>query len=299
MTRERSASARASRPTRRRWGACCSPGLPDERARRTARARRPARAHGRDDHVARRSCARRSSACARQGYALVDQELEAGLRSIAAPIRDRPGRVVAAVNLSAHASRTTVAAAAPRPAAAAARDRHGGRARPCRRAGTIARMSERFGVIGAGILGLAIARRLLELVPDATVTVLEKEPQVGFHQTGHNSGVVHAGLYYAPGSLKATLCRRGDDAAARVLRRARAAVRRVREARRRARRPRARPAGRHRAARDRQRGARPAPAERRASCGRSSRTSRASRRCTRRARRSPTSRRSRAPTPPT
>ena len=70
-------------------------------------------------------------------------------------------------------------------------------------------MSERFGVIGAGILGLAIARRLLELVPDATVTVLEKEPQVGFHQTGHNSGVVHAGLYYAPGSLKATLCRRG------------------------------------------------------------------------------------------
>ncbi len=70
-------------------------------------------------------------------------------------------------------------------------------------------MSERFGVIGAGILGLAIARRLLELVPDATVTVLEKEPQVGFHQTGHNSGVVHAGLYYAPGSLKATLCHRG------------------------------------------------------------------------------------------
>ena len=70
-------------------------------------------------------------------------------------------------------------------------------------------MSERFGVIGAGILGLAIARRLLELVPDATVTVLEKERQVGFHQTGHNSGVVHAGLYYAPGSLKATLCRRG------------------------------------------------------------------------------------------
>ena len=105
-------------------------------------------------------------------------------------------------------------------------------------------MSERFGVIGAGILGLAIARRLLELVPDATVTVLEKEPQVGFHQTGHNSGVVHAGLYYAPGSLKATLCRRGHDAPARVLRRARAAVRRVREARRRARRPGARPAGR-------------------------------------------------------
>ena len=67
----------------------------------------------------------------------------------------------------------------------------------------------RFGVVGAGILGLAIARRLLELVPDATVTVLEKEGRVAAHQTGHNSGVVHAGLYYAPGSLKATLCRRG------------------------------------------------------------------------------------------
>jgi L-2-hydroxyglutarate oxidase LhgO len=70
-------------------------------------------------------------------------------------------------------------------------------------------MSPQFGVVGAGILGLAIARRLLELVPDASVTVLEKEAVVGAHQTSHNSGVVHAGLYYAPGSLKATLCRRG------------------------------------------------------------------------------------------
>jgi L-2-hydroxyglutarate oxidase LhgO len=70
-------------------------------------------------------------------------------------------------------------------------------------------MTSQFGVIGAGILGLAIARRLLELVPDASVTVLEKEAVVGAHQTSHNSGVVHAGLYYAPGSLKATLCRRG------------------------------------------------------------------------------------------
>jgi L-2-hydroxyglutarate oxidase LhgO len=46
-------------------------------------------------------------------------------------------------------------------------------------------------------------------VPESTVTVLEKEQRVAAHQTGHNSGVVHAGLYYAPGSLKATLCRRG------------------------------------------------------------------------------------------
>jgi L-2-hydroxyglutarate oxidase LhgO len=67
----------------------------------------------------------------------------------------------------------------------------------------------KVGVVGAGILGLAIARRLLDVLPDATVTVLEKEAVVGAHQTSHNSGVVHAGLYYAPGSLKATLCRRG------------------------------------------------------------------------------------------
>lgn len=63
--------------------------------------------------------------------------------------------------------------------------------------------------MGAGILGLAVARRLAALRPDARVTVLDKEDRVAAHQTGHNSGVAHAGLYYAPGSLKATLCRRG------------------------------------------------------------------------------------------
>ena len=67
------------------------------------------------------------------------------------------------------------------------------------------------GVVGAGIIGLAVARRIAELHPDATVTVLEKEPDVARHQTGHNSGVVHAGIYYAPGSLKAQLCRRGVE----------------------------------------------------------------------------------------
>jgi L-2-hydroxyglutarate oxidase LhgO len=70
---------------------------------------------------------------------------------------------------------------------------------------------ERLGVVGAGILGLAVARRLTELRPDATVTVLDKEDHVAAHQTGRNSGVVHAGIYYAPGSLKATLCRRGVE----------------------------------------------------------------------------------------
>jgi (S)-2-hydroxyglutarate dehydrogenase len=69
----------------------------------------------------------------------------------------------------------------------------------------------RIGVVGAGIIGLAVARRLGELAPDAAVTVLEKEPDVALHQTGRNSGVVHAGLYYSPGSLKARLCRRGAE----------------------------------------------------------------------------------------
>lgn len=64
-------------------------------------------------------------------------------------------------------------------------------------------------VVGGGILGLATARLLCSSVADAEVSVLEKEDGLARHQTGHNSGVVHAGLYYAPGSLKARLCRRG------------------------------------------------------------------------------------------
>ena len=69
----------------------------------------------------------------------------------------------------------------------------------------------RIGVIGAGIVGLAVARRLAELRPDAAIEVFEKEREVAFHQTGRNSGVVHAGIYYLPGSLKAHLCRRGVE----------------------------------------------------------------------------------------
>jgi L-2-hydroxyglutarate oxidase LhgO len=67
----------------------------------------------------------------------------------------------------------------------------------------------RIAVIGGGILGLAVARRLGQVDPAVTVTVFEKEHDIAQHQTGRNSGVVHAGLYYQPGSLKATLCRRG------------------------------------------------------------------------------------------
>lgn len=70
-------------------------------------------------------------------------------------------------------------------------------------------MASRVAVIGGGILGLAVARRISQVEAGATVTVFEKEQAVAQHQTGRNSGVVHAGLYYQPGSLKATLCRRG------------------------------------------------------------------------------------------
>jgi len=61
-------------------------------------------------------------------------------------------------------------------------------------------------VIGGGILGLAAARELLLRGPGRRVVVVEKEPEVGVHQTGHSSGVIHSGIYYAPGSLKARLC---------------------------------------------------------------------------------------------
>lgn len=63
-----------------------------------------------------------------------------------------------------------------------------------------------FAVIGGGIVGLATATALLERHPQADVVVLEAEDEVGSHQTGHNSGVLHSGLYYTPGSLKARLC---------------------------------------------------------------------------------------------
>jgi L-2-hydroxyglutarate oxidase LhgO len=66
-------------------------------------------------------------------------------------------------------------------------------------------------VVGGGILGVATARLLATSSPGAEVIVLEKEGALARHQTGHNSGVVHAGLYYAPGSLKARLCTRGRE----------------------------------------------------------------------------------------
>ncbi|MBO0687468.1 MAG: L-2-hydroxyglutarate oxidase, partial [Candidatus Dormibacteraeota bacterium] len=64
-------------------------------------------------------------------------------------------------------------------------------------------------VVGAGIVGLATARELLERRPRRRLAVIDKEPGVGRHQSGHNSGVIHSGVYYAPGSLKARLCVEG------------------------------------------------------------------------------------------
>ncbi len=64
-------------------------------------------------------------------------------------------------------------------------------------------------VVGAGIVGLAVARELARRSPQLSITVVEKEDEVGRHQTSRNSGVIHAGIYYAPGSLKARLCVEG------------------------------------------------------------------------------------------
>jgi len=67
-------------------------------------------------------------------------------------------------------------------------------------------------VIGGGIIGLATAMTLVKQHPDRRVVVIEKEAEVARHQTGHNSGVIHAGIYYAPGSQKANFCYTGNQA---------------------------------------------------------------------------------------
>ena len=67
-------------------------------------------------------------------------------------------------------------------------------------------------VVGGGIVGLATAIALLQRNPGASLVLVEKETALATHQTGHNSGVIHSGIYYAPGSLKADLCKRGERA---------------------------------------------------------------------------------------
>ena len=64
-------------------------------------------------------------------------------------------------------------------------------------------------IVGAGIVGLSVAYKLIQRYPSASILILEKESGIGLHQTSHNSGVIHAGIYYAPESMKARLCREG------------------------------------------------------------------------------------------
>ena len=66
-------------------------------------------------------------------------------------------------------------------------------------------------IIGGGIVGLSTAYNLLLSNPGMKVLILEKEEEVAAHQTGHNSGVIHSGIYYKPGSLKAQTCVRGSQ----------------------------------------------------------------------------------------
>ena len=72
-------------------------------------------------------------------------------------------------------------------------------------------MSGKVIVVGAGILGLSTAMRILQSHPGTRLVVIDKESAISQHQTGHNSGVIHSGLYYKPGSLKALNCRAGYE----------------------------------------------------------------------------------------
>src|SRR6476469_1263415 len=67
-----------------------------------------------------------------------------------------------------------------------------------------------FAIIGGGIVGLSTAMALGQKYPDAKILVLEKESNWAFHQTGNNSGVIHSGIYYKPGSFKSKFCRDGS-----------------------------------------------------------------------------------------
>jgi L-2-hydroxyglutarate oxidase len=68
-----------------------------------------------------------------------------------------------------------------------------------------------FVIIGGGILGLSTAYHLLQERPGARLVLIDKEQRLAYHQTGHNSGVIHAGVYYTPGSVKAKLCKEGAE----------------------------------------------------------------------------------------
>lgn len=74
------------------------------------------------------------------------------------------------------------------------------------------RLSFDLAIVGGGIVGLASALQILRAKPRTSLVILEKESDVALHQSSHNTGVVHAGIYYRPGSLKARLCREGKEA---------------------------------------------------------------------------------------
>ena len=76
--------------------------------------------------------------------------------------------------------------------------------------GTNNSISSDYLIIGAGIIGLAIARELVSRFPAAKIAILEKEPDVAYHSSGRNSGVLHAGFYYTADSLKAKFTRDGN-----------------------------------------------------------------------------------------
>ena len=67
-------------------------------------------------------------------------------------------------------------------------------------------------IIGGGVIGLATAYNLNKIHPKKSIIVIEKEDSLSSHQTGNNSGVIHSGIYYKPGSLKAINCRKGKQA---------------------------------------------------------------------------------------
>lgn len=86
-----------------------------------------------------------------------------------------------------------------------------------------------FVIIGGGIIGMSTAMQLIDVYPDARIALLEKESAPACHQTGHNSGVIHAGVYYTPGSLKAQFCPAGNRATKAFLRSKRHSLRQLRQ----------------------------------------------------------------------
>lgn len=73
-------------------------------------------------------------------------------------------------------------------------------------------MNYDFIIVGGGIIGTSVAMQLIKKYPNTKIALLEKEDSLAKHQTGHNSGVIHAGVYYTPGSLKAKFCFEGNKA---------------------------------------------------------------------------------------